>query len=204
VVHYTANNGDTALGNANYFANNKNLQASAHYFVDENEAYQSVPDTDTAWHCGADTTYKHAECRNANAIGIELCSRKDSAGNYYFADATVENAIELVKAKMKEHGVSIGNVLRHYDVTGKNCPAPFVQNESLWTAFKAKLIEGVIDMALDTWQKEGGQAAITALVKKGLIDKPENWNTEKALAANVPSYLFWMMMNRLAEYKGGK
>ena len=52
VIHYTANNGDTAFGNAKYFRNNKNLQASAHYFVDENEVWQSVKESDTAFHCG--------------------------------------------------------------------------------------------------------------------------------------------------------
>ena len=36
VIHYTSNDGDTAKNNADYFANNKNLSASAHYFVDEN------------------------------------------------------------------------------------------------------------------------------------------------------------------------
>lgn len=41
VVHYTANNGDTAQGNCKYFQG-KNRNASAHYFVDENEICQSV------------------------------------------------------------------------------------------------------------------------------------------------------------------
>jgi hypothetical protein len=63
-------------------------------------------------------------------------------------------------------------------------------------------VEGVIDMALETWQKEGGQAALTALSAKGLVSNPETWSTEDKLAESLPSYLFWMMMNRLAEYKG--
>lgn len=43
VVHYTANNGDRAEGNGNYFAH-PNRNASAHYFVDENTIVQSVHD----------------------------------------------------------------------------------------------------------------------------------------------------------------
>ena len=35
VMHYTANNGDTAMNNAQFFHNNS-VKASAHYFVDEN------------------------------------------------------------------------------------------------------------------------------------------------------------------------
>ena len=35
VVHYTANDGDSARGNCVYFQRNPGLYASAHYFVDE-------------------------------------------------------------------------------------------------------------------------------------------------------------------------
>lgn len=135
VIHYTGNNGDTAKNNADYFANNKNISASAHYFVDENNIWQSVNDSDTAWHCGA-KTYKHAYCRNTNSIGIELCSRKDSKGNYYFKDATVGNAAELTKILMAKYNIPITNVIRHYDVTGKVCPAPMVNDTALWNKFK--------------------------------------------------------------------
>ena len=57
VIHYTSNKGDTAKNNADYFAREV-TKTSAHYFVDENSVWQSVLDTDTAWHCGA-KTYKH-------------------------------------------------------------------------------------------------------------------------------------------------
>jgi N-acetylmuramoyl-L-alanine amidase len=135
VIHYTANNGDTAKNNIDYYANNSNLSASAHYFVDENAIWQSVKDTDTAWHCGA-KAYKHPYCRNANSIGIELCSRKDSSGNYYFKDETIRNAVELTKTLMVKYNIPATNIIRHYDVTGKICPAPMVNNASLWDSFK--------------------------------------------------------------------
>ncbi len=134
VIHYTANNGDTAQGNANYF-NSANRNASAHYFVNENEIYQVVKDRDTAWHCGA-SKYIHAYCRNNNSIGIEMCSRKDSAGKYYIKEETIKNAVELTILLMKKYGVPIENILRHYDVTGKECPEPFVREPEQWIAFK--------------------------------------------------------------------
>nr|DAF59663.1 MAG TPA: N acetylmuramoyl L alanine amidase endolysin [Siphoviridae sp. ct0Wl9] len=139
VIHYTANNGDTVSGNLNYFANNA-VQASAHYFVDESGWGQSVKDTDTAWHCGAQI-YKHYECRNPNSIAVELCSRIDSQGNYYFLDATVKNAANLVKQLMSKYNVDANHVLRHYDVTGKKCPAPMVDNITLWNNFLAMIAE---------------------------------------------------------------
>ena len=69
VMHYTANNGDTAKNNCDYYHRVGGLQASAHYFVDEHGAMQSVHEDDTAWHCGA-RAYWHPECRNDNSIGI--------------------------------------------------------------------------------------------------------------------------------------
>ena len=133
VIHYTANNGDTVQNNLDYFAGNA-VGASAHYFVDENGYGQSVKDGDTAWHCGA-SSYRHPTCRNANSIGIELCSKKDSRGNYYFMDQTVYNAAALARQLMQTYGIDRSHVLRHYDVTGKRCPAPMVDNPTLWENF---------------------------------------------------------------------
>lgn len=138
VIHYTANNGDTAKNNIDYYARTPNLSASAHYYVDENEVWQSVLDKDTAWHCGA-KTYKHKECRNGNSIGIELCSRKDATGKYYFKEAVVLRAISLTKELMTKYNIPINNVIRHYDVTGKICPAPMVNDTKQWTDFLNKL-----------------------------------------------------------------
>ena len=138
VIHYTANNGDTARGNGSYFSRTANIKASAHYFCDEREVCHSVADPDTAYHVGANT-YRHKLCRNDNSIGIEMCSKKDANGKYYIPEATVKNAIEITKQKMKQYNVPLENVLRHYDVTGKNCPEPFVRNPQLWDEFKAKL-----------------------------------------------------------------
>lgn len=138
VIHFTANNGDTAKGNGNYFARTANIKASAHYFCDENSVCQSVLDCDTAYHVGANS-YKHQYCRNQNSIGIEMCSKKDANGNFYIPERTVQNAIELAKIKMAQYNIPVENVLRHYDVTGKKCPEPFVGTPSLWENFKNKL-----------------------------------------------------------------
>ena len=133
VIHYTANNGDTVQNNLDYFSCNA-AGASAHYFVDENGYGQSVKDADTAWHCGA-SSYRHPTCRNANSIGMDLCSRKDRKGNYYFMDQTVYNAAALARQLMQTYGIDRAHVLRHYDVTGKRCPAPMVDNPTLWENF---------------------------------------------------------------------
>ena len=138
VIHYTAGNGDTAQSNCNYFAGGSR-GASAHYFVGDDGIYRSVPDAMRAWHCGGTARYKHPYCRNANSIGIEMCSRKDTSGSYYIADNVVAMVTELTKQLMKKYNIPVENVLRHYDVWEKQCPAPFVKNEALWASFKKNL-----------------------------------------------------------------
>ena len=138
VMHYTANNGDTAKNNCDYYHRVGGLQASAHYFCDEHGAMQSVREGDTAWHCGA-RAYWHPECRNANSIGIEMCSRKRADGSYYIKPETVANAAALAKDIMQRYGIDTEHVLRHYDVTGKRCPMPWVDDPAQWTAFLAML-----------------------------------------------------------------
>ena len=138
VMHYTAGNGDTAKNNCDYYHRVGGLQASAHYFCDEHGAMQSVREGDTAWHCGA-RAYWHPECRNGNSIGIEMCSRKRADGSYYIKPETVANAAALAREIMQRYGIDTDHVLRHYDVTGKRCPMPWVDDPAQWTAFLAML-----------------------------------------------------------------
>ena len=138
VIHYTANAGDTAIGNGNYFKNNY-TGTSAHYFVDETNIVQSVQDTREAWHCGANVYY-HKECRNTNSIGIEMCSERDINGKYYFNEATISRAAEFARSLMDKYNIGIDNVIRHYDVTHKNCPAPFAEKVMDWYKFKDRLL----------------------------------------------------------------
>ena len=184
VIHYTANTKDTAWGNCNYF--HKTYRgASAHYFVDENEVWQCVDDNNIAWHCGAKITYN--ECRNVNSIGIELCSmntKEDKTGKFYFKDGTVSNAIQLVKMLMKKYDIDINHVCMHYDVTRKKCPAPFVDNDTLWQDFKNKLQKSEGDIMLDKLiGKYGADSVEKALVR--LIEtvnddgKEAEWATEE-------------------------
>lgn len=145
VIHYVGGV-SSAYNNVKYFSGG-DRQASAHFFVGhEGEIWQSVEESRSAWHCGGGLQGSgghawHGKCKNANSIGIEMCVRKDGNGKWYFEDATVNSTIELTKHLMKKYGVPASNVIRHYDVTGKICPAPYVHNntEHTWTAFKNAL-----------------------------------------------------------------
>ena len=140
VIHFTSNNGDTALNNCNYFSG-ANRGASAHYFIGDDGIYQSVPDKWAAWAVGGTKIYKHPYCRNMNSISIEMCSRIGADGKYYIRDGIVEQTIKLTRYLMNKYGVPAQNVLRHYDVWDKQCPEPFVRKPELWEKFKRKLSE---------------------------------------------------------------
>lgn len=151
VVHYTAGNGDTARDNGIYFQRNE-VGASAHWFVDETMALNSVPEEFVAWHCGG-ANYVHPECRNSNSIGVELCSRRGKDGEYYFLPETVDNAVELVRELMEKYNVPPERVIRHYDVTGKKCPAPFL-DAGQWKEFRTMLQRYDMLKDIPSWGKE--------------------------------------------------
>ena len=138
VMHYTGNTKDNAKNNANYFMG-ANREASAHYFVDDDSIWQSVDVNNRAWHCGTSKTYYHDSCRNANSIGIEMCC---TAGNYKIGSKALEHSAHLAAELCKYLNITDIDkyVVRHYDVTHKNCPAQMVANNgSEWVDFKNRI-----------------------------------------------------------------
>lgn len=145
VYHYTGNDGDTARANAIYYAN-ATVKASAHYFVDGTEIVQSVPELYTAWAVGgkkwSDCAQTgggtlHGVVTNANSISIEMCDMTRD-GQIMATEATLANAAALGRKLMALYGIPIERVVRHFDVTGKHCPAYFMDSAA-WEAFKRRL-----------------------------------------------------------------
>ena len=134
VIHYVGAVSN-AKSNCNYFYSTYRA-ASAHYFVDDNSIWQCVLDKDIAWHVGANTYFNG--CRNSNSIGIEMCCFNNN-GALDMSDATINNTLELAAYICRKYGITIDRVVRHYDVTHKSCPAPFVSNPSRWNDFKNRL-----------------------------------------------------------------
>ena len=144
VYHYTANDGDTDEANAKYFHNNV-VKASAHRFVDDDSVTISVPDNYTAYHCGGGLQGKNGHkffkiCTNTNSMGIEMCDTIRN-GKYEVSPKTRANAIEEGRKIVKKYNIPKSHVLRHYDVTGKNCPAYFVKDEEAWKKFRDEIFE---------------------------------------------------------------
>lgn len=173
VVHYTAGENDTATNNGIYF-NREDVGASAHYFVDETEFVLSVPENIVAWHCGANFYY-HPTCRNSNSIGIEICTKRDKNGVYYFDTKAMDNAAVLVWSLMEKYKIPLQNVVRHYDVTHKNCPAPMVgEGESLWKLFKERIMEVpdriFDDVPADAWYADSVKFCFESGLMNGVGD----------------------------------
>lgn len=134
IFHYTGNKGDTAENNAEHF-NKGDKGASAHYFVSDKEIYQVVEDDRAAWAVG-DGEGRYG-ITNSNSLNVEMCCWSDGT----VSEKTEKNALELGKYLMKKHGISIENVVRHYDASRKICPNWSANNWSRWIEFKNKLVD---------------------------------------------------------------
>lgn len=175
VVHYTGNDGDSDEANANYFRRNI-VRASAHYFVDDDSVTQSVPDDYVAWsvggkkytNCaktGGGTMY--GKCTNANSLSVELCDTvKD--GKVYPSVKTIENALSLVRELMKKYNVPVLRVIRHFDVTGKACPAYWsgsAAKDKLWNSAFHDRLTGTSDPAVSINTQTAGSQSKSYKVK---------------------------------------
>ena len=173
VFHYTGNDGDTAAGNARYFQNNV-VQASAHYFVDDDTVYRSVPELKAAWAVGG-SKYPNADAAgggtmhgiitNTNSISIELCGTLGD-GSRRASEATQANAAALGRELMARYGIPLERVYRHFDVTGKLCPA-YLTDAQAWAAFKQRL---TLDNTPSPAHREGVAWAVEHGILRGDAD----------------------------------
>ena len=129
VVHYTANPGTGAQANRNYFEGLKDsheTKVSSHFVIGLNgEIIQCIPTTEIAY---------ASNDRNADTIAIEYC-HPDSTGA--FNQSTYDSLVHLTAWLCGEYGLTTEDVIRHYDVTGKDCPKYYVEHPEAWERFLA-------------------------------------------------------------------
>ena len=128
VVHYLGNPETTAQENRDYFESLKNLQdtyMSANYVVGmDGEIIQCVPDGEVAWASNRANYY---------SISIENCHHDESGK---FTDATYWSDVHLVAYLSERYDIDRDDIIRHYDVTGKDCPKWYVDHPDDWEQFK--------------------------------------------------------------------
>ena len=74
--------------------------------------------------------------RNRDTISIEVCHPDDSGR---FNKSTYNSLILLTSWLLNNFSLDETDILRHYDITGKNCPKYFVENEDEWIKFKEEV-----------------------------------------------------------------
>ena len=136
---------------------------SADFVVDEGSiAWQYNPDLKNrkTWHCGGSLQGSGSHdyykiCTNANSIGIEMCSDKkkvtkhlySSDNDWYITEETWKSAVALAAMLLKRYGLPLSRMIRHADVTSKECPSFMVgkkknvmydnkTGEQVWKEFK--------------------------------------------------------------------
>lgn len=131
VVHYVGNPGTTAAQNRSFFANlaaSGETYASSHFVIGlEGEIIQCVPLDEVAY-C--------SNSRNQDTISIECC-HPDEDGQ--FNQATYDSLVKLVNWLMEYYELEPEVVIRHYDITGKECPLYYVKHPDKWEQFLDEL-----------------------------------------------------------------
>ena len=145
VIHYTANPGATAQQNRDYFESLKDTgktTVSSNFIIGlDGEIIQCIPTWEVAY---------ASNDRNTDTVSIECC-HPDETGE--FNEATYLSMVRLTAWLCQKFELSSDDVIRHYDVTGKNCPKYFVENEEEWIIFKEN-----IQKAIENTEKKGAES----------------------------------------------
>ena len=166
-VHYVGNPNTSALANRNYFENCKEggRYVSSHYIVGlKGEVIQCIP-TDEWSYC--------TNQANGYSISIECCHPKSDG---IFNDSTYVSLCELCAMLLKKFNLTTNDLIRHYQITGKQCPIHWCptkyQSEAVatarWNRFKQD-VQTVMDGGKVT---RNNTVDITESSIKGNIAKP--------------------------------
>lgn len=144
VIHFTANKGDTAQNNCNFFKNGNTRSAGAQFFVSQNgDVCQSIPIERSAYAVGGFVTSKYGaasyykKCTNTNSVSIELCDNVDKDPSVK-QTAAVKELVKYIQSKCP----NARTILRHWDVSGKSCPGRMTGTDnSKWINFKKAITD---------------------------------------------------------------
>lgn len=139
VIHYVANTGSSAEANRRYFDNladqdpqQPGTVGGSHFIVGlEGEIIQCIPISEI--------TYA-SNSRNFDTLAIEVCHPDDTGK---FSQPTYDSLVRLTAWLCKELNLTSRDLIRHYDVNGKNCPKYYVENEDAWKQFKKDVKEAM-------------------------------------------------------------
>jgi N-acetylmuramoyl-L-alanine amidase CwlA len=132
-AHSTGNANSTAQNERDWLDNESNTRdASWNYVVAEDVIIQALPDDAETWHCSNSTGNKHS-------LSVEICESGDRK-------KTLLNATEFIASKLKELNLTVSDLRKHYDWSGKNCPRILIYDDYIkdgmdWNWFVNKINE---------------------------------------------------------------
>lgn len=143
VIHNTDNYSAGANAKAHASAQyNGNFEGySAHIYVDDKTAYQSMPYDRGAWHVGVDYGGRLFETvNNRNSVAIEMCVQSG-----YDYEKAFANTVNVCKQLMEQFDIPAERVVQHYDVCAKNCPSA-IRDKRDWERFQRLIKDGSFAM----------------------------------------------------------
>lgn len=173
VIHWTANtnNGANAIANRNFFNSTTN-SCSAHIIIDDKQIVRCLNDNEVGYHVGSTkyttlgTSLRGGTAYSPNyfTVGIEMCVNSDGDWN-----KTYQNTVEFSAKFLIEHKLTVDNLLRHYDITGKLCPQMMI-DENEWKKFKNAVQMKINEMTKPIVPKDELREAIDFLANKASFD----------------------------------
>lgn len=185
------------------FENANGTYASAHYIIDYNSGtiIQAIPEHEVAFHVGANKYsdwWEKTKLGNPNNyfVGIECCiNDMDLIPSDYYnkskylslgqpSHIQYEMLVEFCADFLKRHNLTINNLYRHYDITGKPCHVWFYKHEDEWQKFKKrvdeKMNEQIDENKISDWAAESWNWCVS----KGILDgsNPKGTVTREMLA----------------------
>ncbi len=142
-IHYLGVNGE----NPDLYDNGY----GGHFYVSKTgQCYQAALVSDEIWHVGRGSyEYIHPKARNYNTIGIECATftasgRDKDEETWYFTEATQEACAKLAAWILDHYKIPFDHLLRHGDITTKNCPSPYKRDSGkgsnwTWEQFKERV-----------------------------------------------------------------
>nr|WP_217364903.1 N-acetylmuramoyl-L-alanine amidase [Brevibacillus sp. HD1.4A] len=218
VIHWTANEGKgaNAVANRNYF-NKPTTEASAHYIVDDRQIIRCLPETEMGYHVGA-KSYKPEALKQLSSypnnctIGIEMCVNAD--GDFW---TMYKRTVELAADILKRYGWSVDRLWRHFDITGKNCPAYFVSDDyahkytglaagQAWAKFKADVQQALVPQNPQPAQKPVDKVTVeingTRLAAAGYLKDGVSMLPIRAVAEAVSGKVEWCAATKQVTVNG--
>ena len=76
--------------------------------------------------------------RNDDTLSIEVCHADDTGK---FNDASYESVVKLTAWLCKQLKLKSSDVVRHYDINGKQCPKYYVEDKEAWKQLREDVKE---------------------------------------------------------------